>query len=174
MYRTMSWRCLPAETIKNRISGTVLSGRCCCRGLLKRILWNTACWNSPKRNRVLKTGVVQNCAEQFVWRCQCRWWRKLNRVARWRGWWQADEMLKDLRKKVAKKKPAALCYFSESSLEDMATMFPTTTAELEKISGGVRKGHCVMANPLLNWLPRYVEEKMILPARWFCNEKRGQ
>ncbi|MEY2918343.1 MAG: helicase RecQ, partial [Bacteroidota bacterium] len=50
------------------------------------------------------------------------------------------EQLKDLRKKVAKEKNLPpFVIFLESSLEDMATMYPTSMAELEKISG-VSKG----------------------------------
>jgi len=43
------------------------------------------------------------------------------------------EMLKNLRKKVAKEKNLPpFVIFLESSLEDMATMYPTSMAELEK------------------------------------------
>jgi ATP-dependent DNA helicase RecQ len=50
------------------------------------------------------------------------------------------EMLKDLRKQFAKeKKLPPFVIFLESSLEDMATQYPTTLEELEKISG-VSKG----------------------------------
>ena len=50
------------------------------------------------------------------------------------------ELLKELRKKVSKEKNLPpFVIFLESSLEDMATMFPTTMDELEKISG-VSKG----------------------------------
>jgi len=46
------------------------------------------------------------------------------------------ELLKELRKKVAKEKNLPpFVIFLESSLEDMATMYPTSMAELEKISG---------------------------------------
>jgi ATP-dependent DNA helicase RecQ len=50
------------------------------------------------------------------------------------------EMLKDLRKQFAKeKKLPPFVIFLESSLEDMATQYPTTLEQLEKISG-VSKG----------------------------------
>jgi ATP-dependent DNA helicase RecQ len=50
------------------------------------------------------------------------------------------EMLKELRKKVAKEKNLPpFVIFLESSLEDMATLFPTTVEELEKCQG-VSKG----------------------------------
>lgn len=50
------------------------------------------------------------------------------------------EMLKDVRKQVAKEKNLPpFVIFLESSLEDMATMYPTTIEELEKCQG-VSKG----------------------------------
>ncbi|MEO7047818.1 MAG: DNA helicase RecQ, partial [Ferruginibacter sp.] len=50
------------------------------------------------------------------------------------------ELLKEVRKKVSKEKNLPpFVIFLESSLEDMATMYPTTMTELEKISG-VSKG----------------------------------
>lgn len=50
------------------------------------------------------------------------------------------ELLKDLRKKVAKEKNLPpFVIFLETSLEDMATMYPTTIEELEKCQG-VSKG----------------------------------
>ena len=50
------------------------------------------------------------------------------------------ELLKDLRKKVAKEKNLPpFVIFLEGSLEDMATMYPTTIEELEKCQG-VSKG----------------------------------
>ncbi len=53
---------------------------------------------------------------------------------------QLFEMLKDLRKQIAKeKKLPPFVIFLESSLEDMAIQYPTSLEELEKISG-VSKG----------------------------------
>jgi ATP-dependent DNA helicase RecQ len=53
------------------------------------------------------------------------------------------EMLKDLRKQVAKEKNLPpFVIFLESSLEDMATMYPTTIEELEKCQG-VSKGKAI-------------------------------
>ncbi|CAN5539375.1 DNA helicase RecQ [soil metagenome] len=50
------------------------------------------------------------------------------------------ELLKDLRKKVSKEKTLPpFVIFLESSMEDMATMYPTTIEELEKCQG-VSKG----------------------------------
>lgn len=73
------------------------------------------------------------------------------------------EMLKDLRKKVAKeKKLPPFVIFLESSLEDMATMFPTSMAELEKISG-VSKGKALRyGKPFLELIQQYVEENDII------------
>lgn len=53
------------------------------------------------------------------------------------------EMLKDLRKKVSKEKNLPpFVIFLETSLEDMATQYPTTVQELEKIQG-VSKGKAI-------------------------------
>ena len=72
-------------------------------------------------------------------------------------------MLKDLRKKVsAEKKLPPFVIFLESSLEDMATMFPTTMVELEKISG-VSKGKAMRyGKPFLDVITKYVEENDIV------------
>lgn len=69
------------------------------------------------------------------------------------------DMLKDLRKKVAKEKNLPpFVIFLESSLEDMATMYPTTMTELEKISG-VSKGKALRyGKPFLDMVAAYVEE----------------
>jgi ATP-dependent DNA helicase RecQ len=71
-------------------------------------------------------------------------------------------MLKELRQKEAKKKnlpPFVL--FLESSLQDMATMFPTTTAELEKCQG-VSKGKAIRyGKPFVELISEYVEENSI-------------
>jgi len=79
----------------------------------------------------------------------------------------ADEnlllMLKDLRKKVAKeKKLPPFVIFLENSLEDMATMFPTSMAELEKISG-VSKGKAIRyGKPFIDLIAKYAEENDIV------------
>jgi ATP-dependent DNA helicase RecQ len=79
----------------------------------------------------------------------------------------ADErllnMLKDLRKRVAKeKKLPPFVIFLESSLEDMATMYPTSMVELEKISG-VSKGKAMRyGKPFLEMVVQYVEENEII------------
>lgn len=73
------------------------------------------------------------------------------------------EMLKDLRKKVAKEKNLPpFVIFLESSLEDMATMYPTNMQELEKISG-VSKGKSLRyGKPFLEIIKSYVEENDIV------------
>lgn len=72
------------------------------------------------------------------------------------------EMLKELRHTQAKKvnlPPFVL--FLESSLLDMATMYPTTTAELEKCQG-VSKGKAIRyGKPFIELISKYVEENDI-------------
>ncbi len=71
--------------------------------------------------------------------------------------------LKDLRKQVSKEKNLPpFVIFLESSLEDMATMYPTTMDELEKISG-VSKGKSLRyGKPFLDVITKYVEENDII------------
>lgn len=71
--------------------------------------------------------------------------------------------LKDLRKRVAKEKNLPpFVIFLESSLEDMATMFPTSMEELEKISG-VSKGKAIRyGKPFIELISAYVEENDII------------
>ncbi len=73
------------------------------------------------------------------------------------------EDLKSLRKKVSsEKKLPPFVIFLESSLEDMATMYPTTMAELEKISG-VSKGKALRyGKPFLEMIKAYVEENDVV------------
>ena len=73
------------------------------------------------------------------------------------------EMLKSLRQKVAKeKKLPPFVIFLESSLEDMATQFPCTTEELEKISG-VSKGKALRyGKQFADLIAKYVEENDIV------------
>ncbi|MCU7550970.1 DNA helicase RecQ [Chitinophagaceae bacterium LB-8] len=72
------------------------------------------------------------------------------------------EMLKELRQKEAKRKSLPpFVIFLESSLQDMATMYPTTTAELEKCQG-VSKGKALRyGKPFIELIARYVEENSI-------------
>ncbi len=72
------------------------------------------------------------------------------------------EMLKDLRHKEAKKKGLPpFVVFLESSLQDMATMYPTTLQELEKCQG-VSKGKAIkFGKPFVELIGNYVEENEI-------------
>jgi ATP-dependent DNA helicase RecQ len=72
------------------------------------------------------------------------------------------EMLKELRQKEAKKKNLPpFVIFLETSLQDMATMYPTTTAELEKCQG-VSKGKAIRyGKPFIEMIANYVEENNI-------------
>ena len=72
------------------------------------------------------------------------------------------EMLKDLRKQVAKEKNLPpFVIFLENSLEDMATMYPTTIQELEKCQG-VSKGKALRyGNKFIELIAKYVEENEI-------------
>ncbi len=72
------------------------------------------------------------------------------------------EMLKELRHREAKKiKLPPFVLFLESSLQDMATMYPTTLAELEKCQG-VSKGKAIKyGKPFIEMIAQYVEENDI-------------
>jgi len=72
------------------------------------------------------------------------------------------EMLKDLRQKEAKKKNLPpFVIFLETSLQDMATLYPTTITELEKCQG-VSKGKAMRyGKPFVDLVARYVEENNI-------------
>src|SRR5699024_8282649 len=71
-------------------------------------------------------------------------------------------LLKDLRKEVAKKKDLPpYIIFLENSLEDMATNYPTTMDELEKIQG-VSKGKAMkFGRKFIRLIDKYVEENEI-------------
>jgi len=73
------------------------------------------------------------------------------------------EMLKELRQKEAKKKSLPpFVIFLETSLQDMATMYPTTMEELEKCQG-VSKGKALRyGKPFLEMIRNYVEENDII------------
>lgn len=73
------------------------------------------------------------------------------------------EMLKELRKKVSKEKNLPpFVIFLETSLEDMATQYPTTIQELEKIQG-VSKGKAMRyGKAFVDVISRYVEENEIV------------
>ena len=72
------------------------------------------------------------------------------------------ELLKDLRQKEAKKKSLPpFVIFLETSLQDMATLYPTTVQELEKCQG-VSKGKALRyGKPFIELIAHYVEENDI-------------
>ena len=72
------------------------------------------------------------------------------------------EMLKDLRQKEAKKKALPpFVIFLETSLQDMATLYPTTVQDLEKCQG-VSKGKAIRyGKPFIELIAKYVEENDI-------------
>jgi ATP-dependent DNA helicase RecQ len=72
-------------------------------------------------------------------------------------------MLLELRQKEAKKKSLPpFVIFLESSLQDMATMYPTTISELEKCQG-VSKGKAMRyGRPFVELIAKYVEENNIV------------
>jgi len=72
------------------------------------------------------------------------------------------ELLKDLRQKEAKKKGLPpFVIFLETSLQDMATLYPTTTLELEKCQG-VSKGKALRyGKPFIELIAKYVAENDI-------------
>jgi ATP-dependent DNA helicase RecQ len=73
------------------------------------------------------------------------------------------EMLKDLRKKVSREKNLPpFVIFLETSLEDMATHYPTTVQELEKIQG-VSKGKAIRyGKQFVDLIAKYVQENDIV------------
>ncbi|HUR09832.1 MAG TPA: DNA helicase RecQ [Flavitalea sp.] len=75
---------------------------------------------------------------------------------------QLFEMLRDLRQKEAKKKNLPpFVIFLETSLQDMATMYPTTIEELEKCQG-VSKGKALRyGKPFVELIAKYVAENNI-------------
>jgi ATP-dependent DNA helicase RecQ len=72
------------------------------------------------------------------------------------------DLLKDLRQKEAKKKNLPpFVIFLENSLQEMATMFPTTVDDLAKC-GGVSKGKAIKyGKPFIDLITEYVEENGI-------------
>ncbi len=73
------------------------------------------------------------------------------------------EMLKEIRQKEAKKKNLPpFVIFLETSLQDMATMYPTTVADLEKCQG-VSKGKAIRyGKPFVELIAKYVEDNNIV------------
>lgn len=74
-----------------------------------------------------------------------------------------NELLKELRQKEAKKKGLPpFVIFLESSLQDMATLYPVTMADLEKCQG-VSKGKAIRyGKPFIDLIAKYVEENNII------------
>jgi ATP-dependent DNA helicase RecQ len=72
------------------------------------------------------------------------------------------ELLKEVRQKESKKKSLPpFVIFLETSLQDMATLYPTSTVELEKCSG-VSKGKALRyGKPFIELIAKYVEENDI-------------
>jgi ATP-dependent DNA helicase RecQ len=72
------------------------------------------------------------------------------------------ELLKDIRQKEAKKKSLPpFVIFLENSLQDMATLYPTTIQELEKCQG-ISKGKAIRyGKPFIEVIAKYVEENDI-------------
>jgi ATP-dependent DNA helicase RecQ len=72
------------------------------------------------------------------------------------------ELLKEIRQKEAKKKALPpFVIFLETSLQDMATLYPTTVQELEKCQG-VSKGKAIRyGKPFIELIAKYVEENDI-------------
>lgn len=72
------------------------------------------------------------------------------------------EMLKELRQKEAKKKGLPpFVIFLETSLQDMATLYPTSVGELDKCQG-VSKGKALRyGKPFVELIAKYVEENNI-------------
>lgn len=73
------------------------------------------------------------------------------------------ELLKEIRQKEAKKKSLPpFVIFLENSLQDMATLYPTTVQELEKCQG-VSKGKAIRyGKPFIELIAKYVEENDIV------------
>ncbi|HEU4575347.1 MAG TPA: DNA helicase RecQ [Chitinophagaceae bacterium] len=72
------------------------------------------------------------------------------------------EMLKELRQKEAKKKGLPpFVIFLETSLQDMATLYPVTVSDLEKCQG-VSKGKAIRyGKPFVELVAKYVEDNNI-------------
>ncbi|MCS6967239.1 MAG: DNA helicase RecQ [Cytophagales bacterium] len=75
------------------------------------------------------------------------------------------EMLRSLRKKVAKEKGLPpYVIFQEPSLEEMATTYPTTIQELAQVNGvGLSKAQ-KFGKPFVEMIAKYVEENDIITA----------
>lgn len=75
------------------------------------------------------------------------------------------EMLKSLRKKIAKdKKLPPYVIFQDPSLEEMATMYPGTIDDLKKINGVGESKAKKFGQPFLDLINKYVDENDIITA----------
>jgi len=75
------------------------------------------------------------------------------------------EMLKSLRKKVAKEKDLPpYVIFQDPSLEEMATLYPTTQDDLKKIIGVGESKARKFGKPFLEMIDKYVEDNDIITA----------
>ncbi len=75
------------------------------------------------------------------------------------------DMLKSLRKKVAKEKNLPpYVIFQDPSLEEMATIYPTTREELAQINGVGMGKVTKFGKPFLDMINKYVEENDIVTA----------
>ena len=71
-------------------------------------------------------------------------------------------MLKELRQKEAKKKNLPpFVIFLENSLQDMATMYPTTTCRTGKMPGRKQGQSHSYGRPFIELIAQYVEENDI-------------
>jgi ATP-dependent DNA helicase RecQ len=72
------------------------------------------------------------------------------------------ELLKELRQKEAKKKALPpFVIFLETSLQDMATLYPTTIQDLEKCQGASKGKAIRYGKPFIEVIAKYVEENDI-------------
>jgi ATP-dependent DNA helicase RecQ len=84
------------------------------------------------------------------------------------------DLLRDLRKKLAKDKGLPpYVIFQDPSLEEMATMYPTTLAEMQQIVG-VGPGKALkFGKPFVELIARYVEENDIEKPEDFVVKSTG-
>ncbi|MGB1241034.1 MAG: DNA helicase RecQ [Chitinophagales bacterium] len=84
------------------------------------------------------------------------------------------KMLKDLRKRVAKRKSIpTYVIFQDRSLEEMATYYPITKTELENITGVSRGKAAKYGREFLKLISKYVEENEIDRANDFVVKTTG-
>ncbi|OWY23030.1 DNA helicase RecQ [Sphingobacteriales bacterium UPWRP_1] len=77
-------------------------------------------------------------------------------------------LLKSLRREVAKKKQVpTYVVFQDRSLEEMATYYPITPEELERINGVSKGKYLKYGRPFIEAIKKYVEENDIMRAEDF-------